>query len=210
LCNGLFVQLAEIARKSNGPIPGWFADWLSAEREAVSLRLFEHTLIPGLLQTEAYARAVLETHPNTSSDLAEQRVVARIARQEVLTRDDPPAPMVWALLDENVLLREVGSAKVMHDQLVHLTEAARQPNVTVQVIPSNVVHPGMLGAFAIAEKGDMSVIVYLETALEGQSIEDPEVCLRMSVLFDALRTEALTGRASLSLIERVIEERWKN
>jgi hypothetical protein len=86
----------------------------------VSLRLFEHTLIPGLLQTEGYARAVLETHPNTGADEVEKRLAARMARQAVLERDDPPPPILWVLLDENVLVREVGSARVIRDQLAHL------------------------------------------------------------------------------------------
>jgi len=174
----------------------------------VSLRLFEHTLIPGLLQTEDYARAVLETHPNTSVDVIEERITARMARQDVLTREDPPPPILWVLLDENVLNREVGGPRIMYGQLMHLAEVAQRPNVTVQVIPSTVVHPGLLGAFAIAELDGMSPIVYLETGHDGQTIEDPDVGARMSVRFDALRTEALTGRASLSLIEKVAEERW--
>jgi hypothetical protein len=174
------------------------------------VRLFEHTLIPGLLQTEAYARAVLETHPNTSRDVVEERVAARMARQVILDREEPPPPMLWVLLDENVLTREVGGPKVMHDQLGHLAEAARRPNVTVQVIPGVGAHPGLLGAFAIAEVTGLPTIVYLETAHEGQTLADPDVGARMSVRFDALRTEALTGRASLSLIEKVTEERWTN
>jgi hypothetical protein len=76
------------------------------ENEAVSLRLFEHTLIPGLLQTEDYARAVLETHPNTSTEVIEERVAARLSRQEILAREDPPPPILWVLLDENVLTRQ--------------------------------------------------------------------------------------------------------
>ena len=192
------------------PFSSGFRPFQPYESEATSLRLFEHTLIPGLLQTEAYARAVLETHPNTSRDVVEERVAARIARQVILDREEPAPPMLWVLLDENVLAREVGGRKVMHDQLVHLAEAARRPNVTVQVIPGVGAHPGLLGAFAIAELTGLPAIVYLETAHEGQTLEDPDVGARMSVRFDALRTEALTGRASLSLIEKVIEERWTN
>ncbi len=129
-------------------------------------------------------------------------------RQEILTREDPLPPILWVLLDENALTRQVGSPRIMHDQLMHLAQAARQPNVTVQVIPCTVVHPGLLGAFAIAELDGMSPIVYLETGHDGQTLEDPDVGARMSVRFDGLRTEALTGRASLSLIEKVAEERW--
>ncbi len=205
-CPGTFARLEK--RLRNVPFSSGFRPFQPYENEAVSLRLFEHTLIPGLLQTEDYARAVLETHPNTSVEVIEERVAARLSRQEILAREDPPPPILWVLLDENVLTRQVGTARIMYGQLMHLAQAARQPNVTVQVIPCTVVHPGLLGAFAIAELDGMSPIVYLETGHDGQTLEDPDVGARMSVRFDALRTEALTGRASLSLIEKVAEERW--
>ncbi len=96
----------------------------------------------------------------------------------------------------------------MHDQLAHLAEMARRPNITVQVIPGMGAHPGLLGAFAIAELAGLPAIVHLETAHDGQTLEDPDVGAAMSLRFDALRTDALTGRASLSLIEKVTEERW--
>jgi hypothetical protein len=151
---------------------------------------------------------VLETHPNAPGEVVEERVAARLARQAVLDRDEPPPPLLWVLLDEHVLTRQIGNAKVMHDQLARLAGMARRPNITVQVIPGLGAHPGLLGAFAIAEVAGLPAIVYLETAHDGQTLEDPDVGAKMSVRFDALRTEALTGRASLSLIETAIEERW--
>ena len=188
------------------PFSAGFRPFQPYEAEATALRMFEHTLIPGLFQTEEYAQAILSAHPNTSTDVVEERITARMARQEILTREDPPAPVVWALLDENVLRREVGAPKVMFGQLAHLLEVSRLPNVTVQVIPGSVAHSGLHGAFVIAQVSDMPAIVYLETADDGQTIEDPDMGARMSVRFDALRTEALTGRASLSLIEKVMDE----
>jgi hypothetical protein len=151
---------------------------------------------------------VLETHPNTPAEVVEERVAARMARQVILDRDDPPPPLLWVLLDEQVLTREIGGPKVMHGQLTHLAGLARRPNITVQVIPGMGAHPGLLGAFAVAEMTGLPAIVYLETAHDGQTLEDPDVGAAMSVRFDALRTDALTGRASLSLIEKVTEERW--
>lgn len=188
------------------PFSAGFRPFQLYEAEATALRLFEHSLIPGLFQTEDYARATLAAHPHTSADVVEERVAARLARQEILTREDPPPPILWVLLDENVLRREVGGSKVMHDQLGHLAEMARRPTIAVQVIPSSVVHPGLHGAFAIAELPDMPAIVYLETARGGQTIEDPAVASDLGVRFDALRTEALAGSASVSLIEKVMDE----
>ena len=190
------------------PFSSGFRPFQPYENQATVLRLFEHSLIPGLLQTEAYARAVLETHPNTPAEVVEERVAARMVRQQVLDRDDPPPPLLWVLLDQTVLSREIGGPKVMHDQLDHLADMARRPNITVQVIPGTGAHPGLLGAFAIAEVARFTPIVYLETAHDGQTLEDPEVGAAMTLRFDALRTEALTGSASLSLIEKLVEERW--
>ncbi len=106
------------------PFSEGFRPFQPYEAEATTLRLFEHTLVPGLFQTEGYARATLAAHPHTSADVVEERVAARLARQQVLTREDPPAPLLWVLLDEGVLRREVGGAKMMHDQVAHLAEAA--------------------------------------------------------------------------------------
>jgi transcriptional regulator with XRE-family HTH domain len=203
---GTFVRHEK--RLRDVPFSSGFRPFEPYETAAVSLRLFEHTLIPGLLQTETYARAVLEAHPNTGADEVEERLAARMARQAVLSREDPPAPILWVLLDENVLVREAGSAEIMRDQLAHLAGLARRPHITVQVIPASSMHAGLLGAFAIASTSELPGIVYLENADDGQTIEDPDVAAKMSVQFDALRTEALTGRASLSLIEKVAEERW--
>ena len=103
LCNGLYVRLAGIARKSNGPIPGWFADWVEIEAKATSLRWWEPLLIPGLLQTEDYARAVLSTWRRDSPDEVEAKVAIRLGRQSVLASAD-----FRVLLDESVLHRRTG------------------------------------------------------------------------------------------------------
>jgi hypothetical protein len=103
--------------------------------DATALFIFEHSLIPGIFQTPEYARAVLEAHPNITEEEVSERVAARLARQDILEREDPPAPVLWVLLDQNVLHREVGGLKVMRDQLTHLARMSRCPNITIQVIP---------------------------------------------------------------------------
>jgi hypothetical protein len=114
--------------------------------------------------------------------------------------------MVWFLVDEAALRRRTGSALVMADQLERLLAAAALPNVTIQVAP-NVMHAEVAGGFALAEtpKGPAA---YIETALTGQVFEDIKVVLELSARFDALRTEALRGTESLSLIEEVARE-WR-
>jgi len=190
------------------PFSSGFRPFSPYEAVAVSLRLFEHTLIPGLLQTEDYARAVLAVHPGTTPDEVDERLAARMARQAILGREDSPPPVLWVLLDEQVLHRDPGSREIMHDQLMHLADMARRPNITVQIIPSVSMHAGLMGAFALAETPEMPNIVYLENADDGQTAEDPGMGSKMALQFDALRTEALTGRASIATIEKAADQ-WK-
>jgi transcriptional regulator with XRE-family HTH domain len=203
---GWFGRFYSDSRNWTEAFPPSFRPFATCEAEAVALRWFEHSLVPGLLQIEDYARAVLEKHPNTSSLQVDERLSARLARQAVLDREDPP--LFWVLLDETVLHREVGGPKTMHDQLLHVADMAKRPNVTIQVLSRVGAHPGLLGAFGIAEMSDRHSIVYLETAADGETMEDPGTVAEVGVKFDALRTEAFKGTESLALIESMAEE-WK-
>ena len=207
LCNGLYMRLAGIARKSNGPIPGWFADWVEIEAKATSLRWWEPLLIPGLLQTEDYARAVLSTRPHTSADEIEELVTARLARQALLARADPP--LLYVLLDEGVLHRPVGMPEVMAVQLARLADLSEQTCVTLQVIPYSAgAHIGLQGGFAIADLPDLPGIVFLDSVADGQTVEDVAIVSQVTQRFDALRAEALPRGASRDMIRKVAEERW--
>ncbi|MGH3167632.1 MAG: helix-turn-helix domain-containing protein, partial [Trebonia sp.] len=99
------------------PFPPAFRSFTPHEARATALRMFEHSLIPGLLQTPEYARAVLETKPNAGEDEIDSLVNGRLERQPVLGREDPPPPLIWALIDEGTLHRPVAPPAVMHDQL---------------------------------------------------------------------------------------------
>jgi len=211
LLDGLFGTPGTFTRHEKRmrdiPFSAGFRPFQPYEAEASTLWMFEHTLIPGLFQTEGYARAILSAHPNTSAEEVEERVAARLARQEILTREDPPPPVVWALLDEDVLRREMGGPELMSAQLARLLQEARQPNVTIQVIPRSVAHSGLHGAFVVAEVPDSpDMVVYLETVDDGQTVEDSGTGARMSLRFSALRTEALTGSATVRLMEKVMDE----
>ena len=187
--------------------PGWFHPWTDREGLATALRTFEHVLVPGLVQTAEYARAVLSTRPNTSSEQVEELVAARLDRQVILDRDDPP--LLWVVLDEAVLHRDVGGSKVMHDQLMRLAELAERPNITVEVVPYAAgAHSGLLGAFVIADFADAPGIVYLETAAGGRTMDDRAVLAEVSLVFDTLRSEALPRRGSHDMIVKIAEERW--
>lgn len=198
LGGGRFAELAAIARRSNG-IPDWFADWLPYEREAVLLSWWEPLIVPGLLQTEAYARAILAAAPDVTEDKLEQRVALRMERQRILDRAAPPELVIC--LDSAVLYRSIGSPKVLHDQLEHLAAMMERPGITVQVIPREVsTHGGLLGAFIVATSGSGASTLYMEGALEGQVFEKPEPVRRAMVIFNRLRAEALPKGASRDLI----------
>ncbi len=194
-------------RLRNLTFPASFRPFAGYEATATSLRWFEHSLIPGLLQTEEYARAVLATRPNTSDDEIEEMVSARLQRQAVLKRDNPP--LVWAVIDEAVLHRPVGSPEVMRAQLMHLVEISKRHNVMLQVLPYGAGgHSGLRGAMIIADFDDAPSVAFLETAAEGQTVEEPSVVAKVALTFDTLRAEALSRAASRDLIMKVAEERW--
>jgi transcriptional regulator with XRE-family HTH domain len=181
--------------------PSWFQDWLISEREAKRLRWFEPLLVPGLLQTEDYARAVFGTRFGVTDEEIEEQVTARLKRQEVLTRNDPPA--LWIIVDESVLRRAVGGTYVMREQVGHLIEAARRPHVSMQVISSAVgAYRGLwAGGFAIADCEDAPPVGYQETAAQGQFVDRTEDVGTLVDCWDTLVREALPWATSQSLLE---------
>lgn len=205
---GTFGRMA--AKLRNLPFPASFRSFTPYEGEAVALHVFEHSLIPGLLQTEAYARAVISTRPNTPEDEIDSLVAGRLARQAVLRRADPPAPILWALVDEGALYRPVAPPDVMYDQLMNLVDLSRRPNITVQVVPYSAGgHTGLLGACTIADLNGEPSIVNLEDIADGRVTDDTATVSRVMLRFNSLRSDALPKTASRELMMRVAEERWK-
>jgi len=204
---GTFARLE--GRLRDLPFPASFRPFAAYEAEATALYVFEHSLIPGLLQTPDYARAVLATRPNTADDEIDNLVAARLSRQDVLTRDDPPAPLLWALIDEGVLYRPVAPAQVMYGQLVWLAEVSRRPNITIQVLPYSAGgHTGLLGAFTVADLGSNPGTVNVEDITYGRVFEDAATVSQVTLHYKSLQSEALPKGASRELIARVAEERW--
>jgi hypothetical protein len=190
------------------PFSVGFRPFQPHEAAARLLKTFQHSLVPGLFQTRPYAEAITETYPETTAEVAKERVDGRIERQAILFREDPPPPRVHAILDEQVLNRNVGGPAVMAGQMEHLAELAMMPRISVQVIPADRPHAGLRGAFVIAETGRPPAIVYLDRALDGQVVESAEVAETIDVVFRALQMEALTGSASLSKVKEAAQ-RWK-
>lgn len=203
-----FENAAKKIRGQSYPEP--FRDYAEEEATADALYICEHSLIPGPLQTEDYARAVFDTRPKTSMAEVERLVAARLARQEILTREDPPPPMVWILIDEQALYRPVGGPEVMYAQLMHVVEVSRLPNVSVGVVPYTAGgHTGLLGSCHIAERDGHPTIVNLDDLADGRASEDPVILARVGLRFKSLQMEAHSPRVSREKIVRVAEEQWK-
>jgi hypothetical protein len=137
-----------------------------------------------------------------SEDEVDQLVTARLERQAILERDEPP--LLWAVIDEAALRRPVGGRKAMRAQVEHLAEMAQRPNVLIQVIPLEVgAHEGVNGAFVIAEFANAPSIVFLETALTGLVVERPEDVAAVMLTYETLRAEALSRAGSLEMLKEV-------
>jgi len=190
------------------PFSVGFRPFQPHEAAARLIKTFQHSLVPGLFQTRPYAEALTETYPETTAEVAKERVDGRMERQAILFREDPPPPRVHAILDEQVLYRNVGGPAMMADQMGHLAELAMMPRISVQVIPADRPHAGLLGAFVVAETDQAPAIVYLENALDGQVVESAAKAEAMDVVFRALQMEALTGSASLIKMKEAAQ-RWK-
>jgi transcriptional regulator with XRE-family HTH domain len=212
----LRTDLIEIARTADGQgwlhpyqseLPEEYAAYISFEAEARSVRNYESLFIPGLLQTEDYARAVITgTLPMASQTEVEQRVQARLERQDRL-HDDPPLEL-WAILDEAAIRRMVGGAKVMHHQLVHLAGAADLPNVTLQVIEFSAgAHPGMPGSFVYMKFSEPTdpELVYVDTLAGDLFLEADTDMRRYEAMFDHLRATALSPPQTAGMISTVIK-----
>lgn len=204
---GLFGRIQQLARRWDGGYPSWFTEWVDSERKAISLRSWEPLLIPGLLQTADYARAIVAADPETAEEQLDELVAARLERQAILSRPNPPT--LWVVLDEMVLHRLVGTRRVTHDQLLHLADTSHRSNVAIQVVPTEVgMHAGLLGGFAIAAFDNEPSTVYMESPDQGQTTQLPSVVRRLARTFDTLRADALPRGASRDLIGKVAEERW--
>ncbi len=181
--------------------PDWFQDWPDKEAAASTLRWFEPLLVPGLLQTDMYCRALFGTRIGSTDDEIEELVSARLKRQEVLTRINPPT--LWVILDEWVLRRPVGNRHVMLEQVNRLIEAAQRPNVVFELIPADAgAHEGLYGGgFAIADFTEAPSVAYQESAVQGQIVQDPEHVGTLMAKWTTLGTEALPRKVSITRLE---------
>jgi transcriptional regulator with XRE-family HTH domain len=186
-------------------LPDAYTTYITFEGEARSLLNYESLFLPGLLQTEDYARAALQHGiPNATKEEIQRLIEARMSRQAVLTREPPLR--LWTIIDEAAVHRPVGGSDVMAAQLEHLAESAELPQVTLQVLPYDVGgHPGMAGAFAILQFGDpfASDVVYIESQAGDLFLESEIDISRFTAIFEHLRALALSPERSVSFLRRI-------
>ncbi|GAB3450278.1 helix-turn-helix domain-containing protein [Actinophytocola sediminis] len=211
-----YLQAARNARKkgwwdsySTITLPGWFSLFVGLEQGASQIQTYEGQLVPGLLQTKDYMSAVLsQGTAERSAEEIERTVQFRLSRQEVLEREPDPLRL-WAVLDEAVLRRVVGSREVMHAQLVHLDAMAREAKITIQVLPFDLgAHPGMTGPFKLlgfpwtADPG----VAYVEHRTGAFYLEEPHEIEAHTVAFEHLRALAMAPEESATMIRGVARE----
>ncbi|MGW4642194.1 helix-turn-helix domain-containing protein [Sphaerisporangium sp. NPDC004334] len=185
--------------------PAHLRPWLEQEEEAEVLRSWEPILIPGLLQTEAYAHAMFSAAPGLTPQEVGERLASRMQRQSILQRDRPPATSF--IMDEAVIRRCVGSTEVLREQLRFLLEVAQQPKVTIQIVPYDAgEHCGLAGGFIIAERNGSPYAAYTDAQPNGRTIEDRQVIVELTARYDAVRAEALPFKQSLRLIQEVVNQ----
>jgi transcriptional regulator with XRE-family HTH domain len=204
------IQLTRDARQ-----PGWwhsFRDvlpnpyevYIGLEAGAASIRNFEPVVVPGLLQTADYAREIFRNGPiELNPDGIERLVEVRVARQEILNRDD--RPRLWIVIDEAVIHRVVGGTSVMLAQLRHLANSAQQGRTTIQVVPYRAgAHAGTIGSFVILDFEELAdpAMVYVETLAGDIYLEERSDVNRYTLAFDRLRAASLHPDESVQLIEQ--------
>ena len=190
----------------NNPYPDFSQKFMGLQAQATAIHEFSQ-VVPGLLQTERYARAMLKSGQVYGDWDLERMVAARLDRQALLDGED--APWTWVVLDEAALYRQVGQLDVMAEQLEQLILAGEGDRLCVRVCPRNKVDPAaMSGSMSILTLRDGSRVVYLEGIKSGSLSEDPDDVVRHSVVYDRLQANALSPDASVALIRKVMEEHY--
>lgn len=193
----------EVRTQVNRQPATWFRPWIEHEARATALKTYQPLVVPGLLQTEAYARMLLSCGPVQPAEV-ERQLQVRMERQRILERESPPR--LNAIIDELVLRR--GDRAILLDQLEHLAEAAQRPHVTLRVVPHDApAHLGWGGPFDVASFADQPDVGLLDSHINGTVISDPDKVTTLLTAWDDVCAVALNARQSLELLKEVIK-RW--
>ncbi|MCG6497303.1 helix-turn-helix transcriptional regulator [Kitasatospora sp. A2-31] len=198
--DGHLLRVYEMVKRSSRYVD-YFADVAELQSMARTISQSSPLLVPGLMQTPDYARALFESaQPLRKAADNEALVAARMARTELL--EQSKAPQYWAVLDEAVLRRPVGGAAVMGAQMAHLGELIRSRKALIQVVPYSVgAHSLMVGPLCLMTFDDAPPVAYVEGPFTGNLVDDPALVGRCTLAYDLVRAAALPPEASLALIE---------
>ncbi|MEV6986203.1 helix-turn-helix transcriptional regulator [Sphaerisporangium sp. NPDC051017] len=201
--DGVLTRLSAVARRETDA--EHFRTWLDIEQEAATLRAWDPLLIPGLLQTQSYARRIIAGEPGITPEQADQQVAGRMRRLSILSREDPA--IIFALIDEGVLRRPIGGPDNMREQLAYLIQVAEHPTVTIQIVPYSAQSTcGLLSAFVITEQHNCPQAAYVDCSPRGRTIEDRAAVSELARRYDTIRAEAYPQHLSIKLIEDVMEQ----
>jgi transcriptional regulator with XRE-family HTH domain len=189
-------------------LPSWFQTYLGLEEAASLIRTYEVQFVPGLLQTQDYAHAVI-THgnPSATAEEIERRVSLRLKRQQLLTRSG--APQLWAVVDEAALQRPMGSPAVMAAQIESLIKSSELPNVTLQVLPFQAgAHSAEAGAFTILRfpEPDLPDVVYTEQLTGALYLDKREDVDAYMATVDRLSVESAPPRTTIEILSKILQE----
>ncbi|MFC8277912.1 Scr1 family TA system antitoxin-like transcriptional regulator [Streptomyces sp. NPDC057271] len=187
--------------------PAFAQDFIELEAEALSLLSYENQVVPGLLQTEAYARGVFDClYPPITAQDSEDRLLARIDRHRIFEQKPWP-PMMCFLLDESILERPIGGRDVLREQILRLREMAELPFLALQIIPKNRTrHAGLNGPMVLIETPDHEHVAYIEGQRVSFLIDDPDEVGLLQAKYGMLRSQALTPEDTMGLLERLAGE----
>lgn len=208
--------LLSLAEQANTPgwwhkygdvLPEWFQALIGLEAAATLIRTYEVQFVPGLLQTEDYARAIASGQPGITPEQVEQRVSLRINRQQQLL--SRPNARLWAVIDEAALRRSIGSREVMRGQIERLIEATKLPNVTLQLLPFSAgVHAGEAGAFTVMRfpEPDLPDLIYLEHLTSALYLDKPELVEQYVEAMERLCIESDTPDQTVASLSKILQE----
>lgn len=203
--DGHLMRLFELAERSKGAFADYFTLFTEMEKTAARIETYSPLLVPGLLQTAAYARAVFSMGPQyRPDDEIEKMVDARCSRARIL--DDPGGVHVWLVMDEAVLHRPMGNHAVMREQVHHIVGLAKARRIGVQVMPFGRAHELMNGGLVMLHFHDQPAVAYIDALYMGHVLHDPETVALCQMSYDHVRAAALSPDASLEFLEAAMED----
>jgi hypothetical protein len=202
----VLLGMARFARmRDGGPVKIWFVGWVDAEGKAHTLRIWQPIIVPGIIQTPAYARELFAAM-GMNDDQVSDYVQSRLSRQAILDQAEPPSVVI--VLDELALHRLIGTPEIMREQLEHAIELSKRPNIYLHILPTRTgANAGLGGPIHLATGIGSPEVLLVGALIEDQVSADPALVRRASASFDAVRGDALNRADSRNVLMEALE-RW--